>query len=123
MVVDNFMPAICWTPYFIVAQGYNVKDNPLHQYNKISIILEGNGKASSSKRKKHIIICGLNITDSVKNNEVSVVWCPTAGIIGEYITKRPQVAIFRKFRDQIMGVIPASYQGPGNVKVEQLRRT
>ena len=43
--IDNFMPAICWNRYFIAAQGYNVRDNRLHQDNKSSIILEKNGKA------------------------------------------------------------------------------
>ena len=39
VVVDNFMPDICWTISFITAQGYNVRDNCLHQDNKSSIIL------------------------------------------------------------------------------------
>jgi hypothetical protein len=28
---DDPMPAICWTRYFLKAQGYNVKDNVLFQ--------------------------------------------------------------------------------------------
>jgi hypothetical protein len=63
---DDFMPAICWTQYFMKAQGYGVKDNVLFQDNKSSIILEKNGKASSSKRTKHIDIRYLFITDRVK---------------------------------------------------------
>jgi hypothetical protein len=53
---DNFMAAICWTRYFMKAQGYGVKDNVLFQDNKSSILLEKNGKASSSKHTKHINI-------------------------------------------------------------------
>jgi hypothetical protein len=74
---DDFMPAICWTRYFMKAQGYGVKDNVLFQDNKSSILLEKNGKASSSKRTKHINIRYFFITDCVKKEEVSVVWCPT----------------------------------------------
>jgi hypothetical protein len=85
----------------------------LFQDNKSSILLEKNGKASSSKRTKHINIWYFFITDRVKKEEVSVVWCPTGDIIGDFATKPLQGALFRKFRDQIMGVTPARDPGPG----------
>ena len=110
---DDFMPAICWTRYFMKAQGYDVQDNVLFQDNKSSILLEKNGKASSSKRTKHINIQYFFITDRVKKEEVSVVWCPAGDMIGDYTTKPLQGALFRKFRDQIMGVVPAQDRGPG----------
>jgi hypothetical protein len=113
---DDFMPAICWTRYFMEAQGYKVRDNILYQDNKSSILLQKNGKASSSKRTKHINIRYFFITDRVKENELSVVWCPTGDMIGDYATKPLQGALFRKFRDQIMGVVPARDPGPGKSK-------
>jgi hypothetical protein len=70
---DDFMPAICWTRYFMKAQGYYVKDNVLFQDNEISILLEKNGKASSSKRTKHINIRYFSITNRVSKEEVSLV--------------------------------------------------
>ena len=73
MGVDDFMPDIFWTRYFIAAQGYNVKDNLLHQGNKSSILLGDNGKASIRKSKKHINIRYFFINYRVKNGEVSVV--------------------------------------------------
>jgi hypothetical protein len=42
---DDLMPAICWTRYFMKAQGYGVKYNVLFQDNKSSILLEKNVKA------------------------------------------------------------------------------
>jgi hypothetical protein len=111
---DDFMPAICWTRYFMKAQGYGAKDNVLFQDNKSSIILEKNGKASSSKRMKHINIRYFFITDRVKKEEVSVVWCPAGNMIGDFATKTLQGALFRKSRYQIMGVTPARDPGPGN---------
>jgi hypothetical protein len=48
------------------AQGYGVKDNVLFQDKKSSILLEKNGKASNSKRTKHINIRYFFITDRVK---------------------------------------------------------
>jgi hypothetical protein len=110
---DDFMPAIFWTHYFMKAQGYSVKDNVLFQDKKSSILLENNGKASSSKRTRNINIRYFFITDRVNKEEVSVVWCPTGDMIGDYATKPLQGALFRKFRDQIMGVTPARDPGPG----------
>jgi hypothetical protein len=110
---DDFMPAICWTRYFMKAQGYGVKDNVLFQDNKSSILWEKNGKSSRSKRMKHINIRYFFITDRVKNEEVSVVWCPTGDMVGDFATKPLQGALFRRFRDRIMGVTPARDPGPG----------
>jgi hypothetical protein len=104
--VDEFMPAICWTRYFLEAQGYGVNDNISYQDNKSAILLEQNGKASSSKRTKHISIRYFFVTDRVKNRNLTIAWCPTAGMIGDYMTKPLQGASFRKFRDCIMGVRP-----------------
>ena len=107
------MLAIYWTQYFLKAQRYRILDNVLFQYNTSSILLEKNGKASSSKRTKHIKIRYFFITDRISQVDVSLVWCPTGDIIGDFMTKPLQGALFRKFRDQIMGVIPAQDPGPG----------
>jgi hypothetical protein len=111
------MQAICWTRYFMKARGYGVKGNVLFQDNKSSILLEKNGKASSSKRTKHINIRYFFITDRVCKEEVSVVWCPTGDMIGDYATKPLQGALFWKFRDQLIGVTPARYPGPGKTDI------
>jgi hypothetical protein len=84
---DDFMPATCWTRYFMEAQGYQVKDNVLFQDNKSAILLEKNGKALSSKRMKHISIRYFFITDRVKKGDVSLAWCPTGDMIGDYMKK------------------------------------
>ena len=122
MGVDHFMQAICWNRYFIATQWYNTRYNRLHHDNKSSIILEGNGKASSIKITKHIIIWYLFITNSVINGKVSVVWCPTGDIIRK-MTKPVQGAMFSKFRDQIMGVIMDSDMVSGKIKVEQISKS
>ena len=82
--------------------------------------MEKNGKALIRKSTDHINIWYLFITDRVNNGEVSVVWCPTGGMIGDYMTKPLQGDMFRKLRDQIMVVIIDAYPGPGKVKVENL---
>ncbi len=61
--VDNMMPIIMWTCYFLLSQGYGVIENLLLQDNKSSILLERNRKASSGKRTRHINIVYFFITD------------------------------------------------------------
>ena len=122
MGVDDFMPEIFWTKYFIAVQGYNVKDNCLHQDNKSSILMENNGKAPSRNQTKHINTQYIFITNRVKKSEVSVVWCPAGDMLRDYMNKPIQGDMFRKFRDKIMRVIPAAYPCAGKVKVEQLRK-
>jgi hypothetical protein len=75
--VDDMMPSIIWTQYFLKAQGYGVSDNIIFQDNKSTMLLERNGKASSSKRTKHINIRYFFITDRISKGEVRVEWCPT----------------------------------------------
>ena len=113
------MPPICWTRYFLEAQGYCVGDNILYQDNKSSILLETNGKASIGKRTKHINIRYFFITDRVKKGDVSVVWCPTRDMIADYATNPLQGSLFKKFRDQIMGLIPTIGPGPGKKAVNK----
>ena len=49
---------------------------------------------------------------------MSVVWCPTGDMVGDFMTKPLQGALFQKFRDQIMGSIPTRDPGPGKAKPE-----
>ena len=44
------MPYIIWMNYFLEAQGYGTNSTVVYQDNKSAILLEINGKASSSKR-------------------------------------------------------------------------
>jgi hypothetical protein len=115
---DDFMPAMCWTRCFMEAQGYPIKDNVSCQDNKSSILLEKNGKASSSKRTKHVNICCFFITDRINKNELSIEWCPTGNMIGDYATRPLQGPAFKKFRDHVMGVasMPAEEPEPKKSK-------
>jgi hypothetical protein len=46
---DDAMPQIMWTNYFIEAQGHGISENILYQDNLSNMLLEKNGKQSSSK--------------------------------------------------------------------------
>jgi hypothetical protein len=103
--VDDMMSSILWTRYFLKAQGYNVPDNVIFQDNRSSILLERNGKASSSKRTKHINVRYFFITDRISKGEVRVEWCSTNDMIADFMTKPLQGSVFTKFRDLIMGLL------------------
>ena len=104
--VDDMMPSILWTRYFLKAQGYKVNDNIVFQDNKSTMLLERNGKASSSKRTKHINVRYFFITDRISKGEVRVEWCPTAEMVANFMTKPLQGSTFKRFRDLIMGALP-----------------
>ena len=101
--VDDMMPIIIWTCYFLLLQGYGIVENLLLQDNKSSILLEQNGKALSSKRTRHINIQYFFITDWVNMKEISPHWCPTKEMVADFWTKPLQGSHFRKLRDYIMG--------------------
>jgi hypothetical protein len=69
---DDFMPAILWTRYFLQSQGYGVNDNILYQDNRSAILLEKNGKTSSSKRTNHISIRYFFIIDRMAKGDVTI---------------------------------------------------
>jgi Reverse transcriptase (RNA-dependent DNA polymerase) len=104
--VNDVMPQILWTPYFLEAQGYDVKDSIIYQDNQSSILLEKNGRASSSKRTRHINIRYFFVTDRIEAKEVSVEYCPTEDMISDFFTKPLQGAPFKYLRNEIMNVDP-----------------
>jgi hypothetical protein len=101
--VDDMMPIICWTRYFLLSQGYGIIENLLLQDNKSSILLEQNGRASSCKRTRQINIRYFFITDRVNMKEISIDWCPTKETVADFMTKPLQGSLFKKLRDYIMG--------------------
>ena len=64
---DDCMPVVILTRYWLDAQGYDVFEKIVHQDNKSAILLENNGKGSSSKRTKHINIRYYFVTDCIEN--------------------------------------------------------
>ena len=104
--VSDILPQVIWTRYFLDAQDYVVNESIVYQDNQSAILLEKNGRASSSKRTRHINIRYFFITDRVANGEVRVEYCPTKIMLADYFTKPLQGIQFKIFRDQIMNVNP-----------------
>jgi hypothetical protein len=88
------------------AQGFTVSDSIVYQDNQSAILMEKNGRASSSKRTRHINIRYFFVTDRVANGEIKIEYCPTLEMLADDFTKPLQGAQFKTFRDRIMNTNP-----------------
>ena len=111
------MSQILWTNYFLATQGYNINECVVYQDNKSAILLEENGRASSSKRTRHINIRYYFMTDRANCGEITTQHCPTTEMLGDYFTKPLQGALFTKFRDRVLNLQAA----PSTVPIEDHR--
>ena len=68
------------------------------------MLLEKNGKRSSSKRTRHINIRYFFVTDRIEKGELTVEYCPTERMRGDYFTKPVQGKKFRQFRAEILNL-------------------
>ena len=103
VAVDDISTMILWTKLFMEAQGYNIKRNVLYQDNKSAMLLEQNGKSSSSKRTRAMNIRFFFITDQIQKGNVEVVYCPTEEMLGDINTKPKQGKQFEFLRGHMMG--------------------
>jgi len=100
---DDMSTMILWTRLFMEAQGYGIKKNILYQDNKSTILLEENGKRSSSKRTRAFNIRYFFLTDQIEKGNVIVEYCPTGEMTADFMSKPLQGKLFEKFRKLIMG--------------------
>jgi hypothetical protein len=124
--VDDGIPFNIWCYYYLRDQGFHAHQcnphddnakkfgfqghtNILYQDNTSTIRLEENGKASSTKRTRHINIRYFLITDKIKRGEVTVEYCPTEEMLADYFTKPLQGSLFKKLRNAILGITDADY--------------
>ena len=78
------------------------------------MLLEENGKTSSSKKTRHIDIWYYFVTDHIARGKMSLAYCPTDAMVADYFTKPLQGTRFRKFRTMIM-----NYQDPALALMSQ----
>ena len=104
VAADDAATLIMWTQLFLEAQGYGINRNVLYQDNKSTILLENNGKRSSSKRTRAINIRYFFLTDQIEKGRLQVVYCPTEDMTADFFSKPLQGTLFQKFKREIMGV-------------------
>jgi hypothetical protein len=105
VAVNNLISQILWACLFMKAQGFFVRDNILYQDNKSAMLLETNGRASSSKRTRHIEIWYYYVANQVAKGDLRVVLCPTDEMIADFLMTPLQGKAFVKFWDLLMGAV------------------
>ena len=102
--VADVIPMALWKRYFLESQCYKFDGPNIFQDNQSEILLEKNGRTSSSNRTRHIDMSFFLVAYQLKVGEVSFKHCPTDDMVGDYLTKPLQGAKFIKFRDTIINV-------------------
>ena len=102
--LNDVLPQALWTKYFLQEQGYGCNESIIYQDNQSAMLLEQNGRASSSKRTRHINIRYYFVTDKIKSNEVQIAYCPTDDMIADFFTKPLQGRKFITFRNFILNI-------------------
>ena len=110
------LPQVLWCRHFVEAQGYTIEHNILHQDNQSTILMLRNGRASSTKRTKHIHARYFFIKDKIDKEEVEIQYCPTEQMWADVNTKPLQGKPYRVMRSHLMNV-PEDYDD----EIERLR--
>jgi hypothetical protein len=100
--VNDTITQALWTKNFLAEQGYN-SETTIYQDNTSAMALEQKeGTENSSKRTRHINIRYYFIKDCINKKQLSVQYCPTDDMIGDYPSKPLQGRKFKKHRQAIM---------------------
>jgi len=100
---SDYLPNAIWTKFFMEAQGHHIRECILEQDNESAIKLEKNGRASSGPRTRHINIRYFFIKDRTAAENITIRHCRTLQMLADFFTKPFQGALFRLFRDVILG--------------------
>ena len=101
--VYDVLPQNPVTKKFLEEQGVRITETILYQDNMSSMLLERNGRHSSTKRTKHMDIRYFYVADHIKNKTLSLRHCPTEEMLADYFTKPLQGSLFIRLRNYIMG--------------------
>ena len=75
--VSNYLPYNIWICLFMLAQGYDIKQNILFQDNQSAINMQKNGNKSCTGKSRHIDIRYFFAKDRVESNKMSIEYCST----------------------------------------------
>ena len=102
--VDDVLPTVLHTRYFIEAQGFSVEHNIIHQDNESTLRMLINGKKSCTARSKHIKAKNFLAKDKHDQKEIEFAKCHTTEMWVDMLTKPKQGTPFRKDRNMLMNV-------------------
>ena len=90
-----------------------MQKNAVYQDSLSAMLLENNGRKSSTKRTKHIELRYFFIHDQVQQDKVLIKHCPTLNMHADFFTKPLQGMLFYRLRDLIMNLAPENpYHSP-----------
>ena len=108
--VSDSLPYVMWHKRFLADQKQSFNGIPIgretvmQQDNQAAIKMEEYGKASCSKRTRHLDIKYFYITNHIKNGNIRVEYCPSKKSTADYMTKAVQGSLFVKFQNRILGL-------------------
>ena len=108
--VYDVLPQVLWTKQFLEEQRWLDSATVVYQDNTSSILLERNGRSSSTKRTKHMNIRYFYVTEQVRKKAIHVTHCPMEEMVGDFFTKPLQGSLFIKMCYYIMGNEEPGYQ-------------
>ena len=76
----------------------------MYQDNQLAILLKNNGRASSSRRTKHLNIRYFLITYCIKKGELKIEYCPTYDMVAGFFIRPIQGNKSLQFRKIIMNL-------------------
>ena len=85
--VHEVSPQVLWTKSFLQNQGFEVNKSTLYQENMSAMLLENNGRASSSIQTKHIEIRYFFIQDGIEKGDIGLEYCHTNKMVADFMTK------------------------------------
>jgi hypothetical protein len=100
---SDYLPNLLWVHMFLEKQGYPVTDSIMGQDNESAMKLETNGRMSAGQKSRHIDIRYFWIKDRTQAAGINIKHCPTLEMLADFFTKPLQGALFRRFRDVILG--------------------
>jgi hypothetical protein len=103
VAADDIVPQAIWTKWFLEEQGY-ASDTTVFQDNTSAMLLEKNGRESSSKRTRHINVRYYFIKDCIDKRYLDVKYCPTDDMLGDFPSKPLQGKKFMKHRKYLLNL-------------------
>ena len=100
---SKYLPHNLWMRYFMMAQGYEIKDNVIYQDNKSAIIMITNERNSCIINSRYINIRYFWVQDRVANKEVRIEYLPTHLMSEDFFIKALQEEKFGIMRAYVMG--------------------
>ena len=88
-----------------------------------AMLLENNGRASSSSRKKHIDIRYFFIQYRIEKGDIGLEYCNTNNMVVDFMTKPLQGKKFFEFRDCIMGMSNSEKIAEGRKVRDEIAQT